>query len=113
MKALKKITSIIASAALALTCLTGCESQKNDTIKIGVLVADVSGEEALGFRSYYENYIAKNYDVQLTYTEQLVDAAAEKAAIEKFAAQGMDAVISLSNSDRSIQLETCSTNKMY
>ncbi len=114
MKTLAKITSIIASAALALTCLTGCDSQKkNDTIKIGVLVADVSGEEALGFRSYYENYIAKNYDVQLTYTEQLVDAAAEKAAIEKFAAQGMDAVISLSNSDRSIQLETCANNKMY
>ena len=82
MKTLTKIASIITSAALAISCFTGCDSQKNDTIQIGVLVADVSGEEALGFRSYYENYIAKNYDVELTYTEQLVDAAAEKAAIE-------------------------------
>lgn len=114
MKTLTKITSVIASAALALGCFTGCDSQKeNGTIKIGVLVADVSGEEALGFKNYYENYIAKNYDVELTYTEQLTNSAGEKAAIEKFAAQGMDAIISFSDSDRSIQLETCANNKMY
>ncbi len=114
MKILAKITSVIAAAALALGCFTGCDSSKKaDTVKIGVLVADVSGEEALGFRSYYENYIAKNYDVELVYTEALADAAGEKAAIEKFAAQGMDAVISLSSSDRATQLETCAKNKMY
>ena len=32
-------------------------------MKIGVLVADVSGEEAQAFRAYYENYIADQYDV--------------------------------------------------
>lgn len=82
-------------------------------IKIGVLVADVSGEEALGFRAYYEDYIAKNYDVTFTYTEQLEDAAAEKAAIEKFAAQGYDAVLSLSSADRATQIETAAANKLY
>ena len=51
-------------------------------IKVGVLVADVSGEEALAFRAYYENHLAPHYNVTLTYTEQLADAAAEKAAIE-------------------------------
>ena len=40
-------------------------------IKVGVLVADVSGEEALAFRAYYENYLAPHYNVTLTYTEQL------------------------------------------
>ena len=82
-------------------------------VKIGVLVSDVSGEEALGFRSYYENYIAPNYNVTFTYTEQLEDAAAEKAAIEKFAAQGYDAVLSLSASDRTTQIETCAANNLY
>ena len=82
-------------------------------VKIGVLVADVSGEEALGFRSYYEDYIAANYDVTFTYTEQLADAAAEKSAIEKFAAQGYDAILSLSSSDRATQLETCAEYEMY
>ena len=83
------------------------------TVKIGVLVSDVSGEEALGFRAYYENYIAKNYNVTFTYTEQLEDAAAEKAAIEKFAAQGYDAILSLAASDRATQIETCAANGLY
>ena len=82
-------------------------------LKIGVLVADVSGEEALGFRAYYETYIAGKYDVTFTYTEQLEDAAAEKSAIEKFAAQGYDAVLSLSGSDRTTQLETATANNLY
>ena len=81
--------------------------------KIGVLVADVSGEEALGFRSYFENYIANNYNVEFTYTEQLTDAAGEKAAIEKFAAQGYDAIISMSDSDRATQLQTSIDNGLY
>jgi ABC-type sugar transport system substrate-binding protein len=83
------------------------------TVKIGVLVADVSGEEALGFRAYYEDYIAANYNVEFTYTEQLEDASAEKAAIEKFAAQGFDAILSLSSADRATQLETCAQYGMY
>ena len=84
-----------------------------EPIKIGVLVADVSGEEALGFRSYYENYIAKNYNVSFLYTEQLEDAAAEKSAIEKFAAQGCQAILSFSSADRATQLDTCIQNKLY
>lgn len=83
------------------------------TVKIGVLVADVSGEEALGFANYYRNYIQSNYNVEFSYTEQLADAAAEKAAIEKFAAQGYDAIISFSASDRAIQLQTCIDNGLY
>lgn len=81
--------------------------------KIGVLVADVSGEEALGFRDYYENYLAKQYDVTFTYTDKLSDAASEKSAIEKFASQGYDAVISFSSNDRAQQIETCEENKIY
>ena len=83
------------------------------TVKIGVLVADVSGEEALGFANYYRNYIQSNYNVEFSYTEQLADAAAEKAALEKFAAQGYDAIISFSASDRATQLQTCIDNGLY
>lgn len=82
-------------------------------IKVGVLVADVSGEEALAFRAYYEEYLAPHYNVTLSYTEQLADAAAEKAAIEQFAAQGYNAVISLSSSDRATQIETSAEYGMY
>ena len=121
---MKKALALILALVMVLT-LTACGGSSTDseaqtpadegdkTVKIGVLVSDVSGEEALGFRAYYEDYIAKNYNVAFTYTEQLEDAAAEKAAIEKFAAQGYDAILSLSASDRATQIETCEANGLY
>lgn len=130
-----KLLGVAVAGILTFGMLTGCGSdgEKTDstasqtedsaqtddtadegkTVKIGVLVADVSGEEALGFRSYYENYIADNYNVEFSYTDALESAEAEKAAIEKFAAQGYEAVISLSSSDRAMQIETCEELGVY
>ena len=114
---MKKIFAMLLALAMvfALVACSGGDNKAADDkpVKIGVLVADVSGEEALGFRAYYENYIAKNYNVTFTYTEQLADAAAEKSAIEKFAAQGYDAILSLSSADRATQIETAAANKLY
>ena len=136
-KSMKKLFALLLASALILGAFAGCagKSAENSAdpanspaggneeqsqapantkpIKIGVLVADVSGEEALGFRSYYENYIAKNYNVELLYTEQLTDAAGERSAIERFAAQGCQAIISFSSSDRAMQVETCAQNKLF
>ena len=87
-RTMKKMLSFGLVAAMSLTMLAGCGNSKdatNDTnvsngqeekkptgdVKIGVLVQDVSGEEALGFRSYYENYIADQYGVTFTYTDEL------------------------------------------
>lgn len=133
-----RLLSIAAAGVLTFGLLTGCGSEEGKadaaasqtedgaqtddtkdtadagkTAKIGVLVADVSGEEALGFRSYYENYIADNYNVEFSYTDALGSAEDEKAAIEKFAAQGYGAVISLSSSDRAMQIETCEELGVY
>lgn len=140
-KKFMRLLSITVAGVLTFGMLTGCGSdegkadstasqtedsaqsdnsaQEDDTadagktVKIGVLVADVSGEEALGFRSYYENYIADNYNVEFSYTDALESAEDEKAAIEKFAAQGYEAVISLSSSDRAMQIETCEELGVY
>ncbi len=111
---MKKIAALLLVFVMVLS-MTACSSGNKEakTVKIGVLVADVSGEEALAFANYYQSYIQNNYNVEFSYTEQLTDAAAEKAAIEKFAAQGFDAIISLSGSDRSIQLQTCIDNQLY
>ena len=116
-KSIKFLLTIL-SVMLMLT-LTACkESDKADTttdkeIKVGVLVADVSGEEALGFKSYLQDYISKNYNVTFEYTAQLEDAAAEKSAIEDFASRGFDAVISMSSNDRSTQLQAAIDNEIY
>ncbi len=138
---MRKLLGLGLSAALVLGTFAGCGAESTEStdaateetaeetdtaeetteetadegkeVKIGVLVADVSGEEALGFRDYYESYIAEKYNVTFSYTDELKDAAAEKSAIEKFASQGFDAVISLSSNDRALQIETAEENEIY
>ena len=118
----KKLVSMLIVGTMAVSMLAGCgvkketgsdKSEKKESAKIGGLVADVSGEEAQGFRSYYENYIADNYDVEFSYTDALESAEDEKAAIEKFASQGCQAIISFSSSDRAQQIETCEKYGVY
>lgn len=108
-----KESSVVESQESAAEPAVEENTESGETVKIGVLVADVSGEEAQGFRSYYENYIAGNYNVEFNYTDALEDASGEKAAIEKFASQGYDAVISLSSNDRAMQIETCEEYGVY
>lgn len=123
---MKKLAGLGLVAAMSLSTLAGCgnsgnaagdtsakESKKQSDVKIGVLVQDVSGEEALGFRAYYEDYIADQYGVTFTYTDELTDAASEKSAIEKFASQGYQGVISFLSNDRALQIETCESNQIY
>ncbi len=123
---MKKLAGLGLVAAMSLSTLAGCgnsgnaagdtsakESKTQSDVKIGVLVQDVSGEEALGFRAYYEDYIADQYGVTFTYTDELTDAASEKSAIEKFASQGYQGVISFSSNDRALQIETCESNQIY
>ncbi len=118
-KRFAKMLSLALAGVMSVGILTGCgaseetASAPKDVVKIGVLVADVSGEEALGFRNYYEEYIQNNYDVTFDYTDALESAEDEKAAIEKFASKGYDAIISLSSSDRAQQIETCEEYGVY
>ena len=111
-RASRLISILLAFALVAMTALvfTSCGS---DSVKIGVLVADGSGAEAMAFRSYYENYIAEPDDVEFVYSSQLDDAADEQAAIETFAAENCKAIISFSSYDRPGQIEACAEYKMY
>ncbi|MCM1064487.1 MAG: substrate-binding domain-containing protein [Eubacterium sp.] len=114
---LRKLLSLALTGIMAVGIMTGCGNGDSaggtKDVKIGVLVADVSGEEAQGFRSYYENYIAGQYGVTFSYTDALASAEDEKTAIEKFVSQGYQAIISLSSNDRAMQIETCEENKVY
>ena len=104
-RTMKKMVSMALTGTMAVAVLAGAGT--SEVKAAGVLVADVSGEEAQGFRSYYENYIAGNYDVEFNYTDALQSAEDEKTAIEKFASQGCQAIISFSSNDRVQQIETC------
>ena len=37
----------------------------SETVKMGILVSDATSAEALAFRTYYTEYIQKQYNVEL------------------------------------------------
>ena len=122
MKNLRKFL-VVLLAVLMLAGLSGCSGNKDsgseekdptaETVKIGVLVSDVTSAEALSFRSYYENYIQKVYNVEFMYSDELKDAAAEQSAIDNFIANNCKAIISFSSADRPAQIEKCEAEGIY
>jgi len=89
------------------------ELDMSETVKIGVLVADATGAEALGFRSYYENYIQNQYNVEFVYSDELADAAGEKSAIDTMISNNCKAIISFSSFDRAAQIDQCESAGVY
>ncbi len=138
---MKKVLATILCLALSVSTLAGCgksgdgtketktqETQAvenkgettpaadldmSKTVKIGVLVSDSTTAESLAFQNYYKEYIAKNYNVELMYSDELADAAAEKSAIDTFITNNCKAVISFSSFDRMAQLKQCADAEVY
>ena len=124
MKSLKKVLVLLLSVLLTVS-MFGCSNNNggqggktdgiddNTNVKIGVLVADATGAEALAFRAYYEEYIQKQYNVTFMYSDELADAAAEASAIDNFIANNCKAIISFASADRPAQIRKCAENKVY
>lgn len=140
---MKKIVAMLLAATMSLTCLVGCggsgtegdsknpqqnvggdsqggdsqgggsELDMSETVKIGILVADATGAEALAFRAYYEKYIQAQYNVELMYSDELKDAAQEASAIDNFIASGCKGIISFASADRPAQITQCSNAGVY
>ncbi len=124
MKQIKKYFAILLTCLLVIGtigCSKGNEGSDTPTdgiddktnVKIGVLVADATGAEALAFRSYYEDYIQKQYNVTFMYSDELTDAAAEASALDNFIANNCKAIISFASADRPAQIRKCIENKVY
>ncbi|MBO7422400.1 MAG: sugar ABC transporter substrate-binding protein [Oscillospiraceae bacterium] len=112
MKNLKRTLSMALCLILMLT-LTCVPAMAAGSVKIGVLVSDATSSEALAFRAYYTEYIAKAYDVEFIYSDELTDAAGEKSSIENFIVNNCKAVISFSSFDRPAQIEQCDAAGIY
>lgn len=103
--------SIMAITITATVSLAACGKK---AVKIGVLVADASGAEALAFRNYYENYVEKNYDVDFVYSEEIgSDATKEMEELDKLLAENCKAIISFASCDRPAQITKCEDSKVY
>lgn len=109
------VTMLILALVLSFAFANGSSeaSGTKSNVKIGVLVADATGAEALAFRSYYENYIQAQYDVTFMYSDELSNAAAEASAIDNFIANNCKAIISFASADRQAQIEKCQENKVW
>ncbi|MBR1693288.1 MAG: LacI family DNA-binding transcriptional regulator, partial [Lachnospiraceae bacterium] len=83
------------------------------TVKIGVLVSDATSAEALGRRSYLEDYIQGQYNVEFVYSDELKDAAGEKSAVDTMITNNCKAIISESSFDRPAQIEQCEDAGVY
>ena len=110
MKNIKRIVCLALCVLLVLACTPAMAAGK---VKIGVLVSDATSSEALAFRAYYTEYIAKAYDVEFIYSDELTDAAGEKSAIDTFIVNNCKAVISFSSFDRPAQIDQCDAAGIY
>ena len=110
MKNIKRSICLILCLLMALSCISAMAAGK---VKIGVLVSDATSSEALAFRAYYTEYIAKAYDVEFVYSDELTDAAGEKSAIDNFIVNNCKAVISFSSFDRPAQIDQCDAAGIY
>lgn len=139
---MKKFWALLLTAAMTLSMLTGCggNSQKGEagnasgeqevsdesaqkegaaeldmskTVKMGILVSDATTAEALAFCTYYTEYIQKQYNVEMIYSDELTDAAGETSAIDTFITNNCKAIISFSSFDRAAQLEQCEEAGVY
>lgn len=137
MKMKKKLALILSIAMVFSSMLIGCANEKTadvsanestdvteettsvplkgdgKVVKMGILVSDTTTAEALAFRSYYEEYIQNQYNVEFMYSDELKDAAGEASAIDNFIANNCKAVISFSSFDRPAQLTQCADAGVY
>ena len=132
-----KVVAFSPATVMVVGCFTGCGSDKkndssevvsteqsgskeetpefdmSETVKMGILVSDATSAEALAFRTYYTEYIQKQYNVELIYSDELKDAAGETSAIDTFITNNCKAIISFSSFDRAAQIEQCEAAGVY
>ena len=101
------------SAASDDSVSAAADLDMSKTVKIGILVSDATTAEALAFRNYYTEYIQKQYNVEMIYSDELTDAAGETSAIDTFITNNCKAIISFSSFDRAAQLEQCDEAGVY
>ena len=121
---MKKFWALLLTVAMALTMLVGCGGGNGDgaetggvdtskSVKMGILISDATSAEALAFQNYYREYIGKQYNVELIYSDVLVDAAGEKSAIDTMITNNCKAIISFSSFDRAAQIQQCQDAGVY
>jgi len=85
----------------------------NKTVKVGVLVADASGDEALGFKNYLQQYVAKEYNYEFVYSPAIESAEQARTQAETFIGQNCKAIIDMADKNRGDLAKLCNDSKVY
>ena len=111
---ISKFTKGVAAIALvgASIALAACSGAKQ-TVKVGVLVADASGEEALGFKNYLQQYVAKEYNYEFVYSPAIESAEQAKSQAETFIGQNCKAIIDMADKNRGDLAKLCNDSNVY
>ncbi|MCD8018805.1 MAG: substrate-binding domain-containing protein [Clostridiales bacterium] len=88
-------------------------TQTQESIKIGVAVYNTDDPEVLGFRSYYEDYIATSFDVEFLYSGDLLSAEDEEQFVEDAIAEGVQGIITFVTYDTENVMQICKENGIY
>ena len=107
-----KTLALLALTAGGLAALGSCGGG-NQTVKVGVLVADATGDEAIGFRNYLQQYVAKEYNYEFVYSPALTDAAGAKSQAETFIGQNCKAIIDMADFNRKDLAKLCDDSNVY
>lgn len=117
----KSVFIVMALLLLLIPVLTACGGSSKESggtsnsekVSIGVLIYDPSDSQVLAFQKYYNDYIAKNYNVEFKFSDAISTAEEEKSAIENFASQNCKAVIALTQADMVAAINESAKAKMY
>lgn len=78
----------------------GDTTEETESYKIGVQIHDATDSEIVAFQEYYEDYIQEQYNVEFLFSSTIATAEEERTSAENFINQGVEAIISFSDSDR-------------
>lgn len=114
----KKLIQILCSAlcilllgSVPLTCLTGCNGNRDDRIRIGVLREDDTSGEAKAWEKYLRTLGEElNFTVDFTTTNS---SSAEVSAINTYASKGYRGILLFSDDDLVASINAAASKKMY
>lgn len=112
---------VMCMAILGITlCSTGCkekteQKQTNDMekMKIGVAVYNNEDQEVIAFRKYFEDYVAKCFEVDFLYSNDIASAQDELDFVKVAQNEGVKGIISFVSYDLAGTVKACEDAEMY
>ncbi len=95
------------------TELQPAEDPRDTKHTIAVLVYNYSDDEVAAFRTYLQEYIAPEFNVEFIYSDSILSAEEEMAFIENAADAGAEGIMSFNTYDLKAETDLCAEKGIY